>query len=553
MSEKKQSVFARIMDSDVVQKVGNATFLHWQRTTEAYRGYGYAFGKLPPQNGTGLVQSPYADIFNLTWGLIQQPDMPKWRYLYRTRPEIRSAIDKKAALAFGKGFQIACEDKKVETYLTNLLKSMDYIPMMVACAADALVYGYGVMEIVRASPSKMQASEKKTQPQLLKACEKFIPVNKEYGPLDSKDYQAALDNVDQVLTAELGGLTPKDAKSKFKEMANIQAFQNGEPIELKKLDPLYMRIARDAFNDVMGYIQWGLSPIPSSFVPEKIIWMRHAERSSTLESAYGMSQLMPIVRHASMLIAAEEDMKIYAHQHARPTLVAYGGSQEKPYPQPKLLNLLKLLQSFQPNTDMVLPADTKLEPINTHIDKTSTFLESWIHYLKEKIYEGMNIPMMLQITEKGGVKGASADVDLAAFIADEEVFQYNLGGQFLNQFLIPEAHRKFGANIKPIDIIFAPIMEEDLNKKADRIIKLVGRPLVTVNEGRRMINLDSTENAEDDEITPLELPSMGPNTPEGGGNPAKTLSKPESKQGGPRGEIKDQRDKGVDRSNTSPT
>lgn len=552
MSETKRGVIARIIDSDVVQKIGNATFLHWQRTTEAYRGYGYAFGKLPPQNGQGLVQSPYGDIFALTWGLMQNPDMPKWRFLYRTRPEIRSAIDKKAALAFGKGFQIACDDKKVETYLTNLLNSMDYISMMVACAADTLVYGYGVMEIVRATPKQMQKSEKKESKLLLTACQGFISPNKEYGPLDSKDYQAAIDKIEQTLSAELGGLAPKDAKNTFKERANITSFQEGEPLELKKLDPMYMRIARDAFNDVMGYIQWGLSPIPSAFVPEKIIWLRHAERSSSFESAYGMSQLMPIVRHASMLIAAEEDMKIYAHQHARPTLVAYGGTEEKPYPQPKLLNLLKLLNSFQPNTDMVLPADTKLEPVNTHIDKTSTFLETWIHFLKEKIYEGLNIPMMLQITEKGGVKGASADVDLAAFIADEEVFQHNLGGQFLNQFLIPEAHRKFGDKISPISIIFAPIMEEDLNKKADRIIKLVGRPLVTVNEGRRMINLDSTENAEDNELTPLELPSMGANTPEGG-NPAKQLSKPEVPPLGPRGEIKDQRDKGVDRSKTSPT
>src|SRR5271157_4904208 len=106
MSEKKRpNVIARILDSKLVQDVGNQTFLHWQRTTDSYLGFGYGAGKAPPQTGSGMVQSPYDDIFNLTWGLIQNPDMPKWRYLYRSRPECRTAIDKQVTLALGKGFK----------------------------------------------------------------------------------------------------------------------------------------------------------------------------------------------------------------------------------------------------------------------------------------------------------------------------------------------------------------------------------------------------------------------------------------------------------------
>ena len=94
----------------------------------------------------------------------------------------------------------------------------------------------------------------------------------------------------------------------------------------------------------------------------------------------------------------------------------------------------------------------------------------------------MNLP--------GDVSRATSDVTLQAFIAEEEMIQEYVGEQVLSQILEPEIRRHFSDKYPTGDFpgmkcVFAPVLEEDRNKKFDRIVKGVGgHPFMTINEAR---------------------------------------------------------------------
>ena len=150
--EKKTTTrwVARNLDEGTVRDIAPWTTVLWRKTTDIYKGTGYRAGEQPPYSGDLLVQNPYTDWFNLTWGLAPNQDMPKWRFMYRARPEVRGGIDKKVILSVGKGFKIICEqDREIEGYVTKLMGILDIRTILQSMVSDALVYGFAIFEKVR--------------------------------------------------------------------------------------------------------------------------------------------------------------------------------------------------------------------------------------------------------------------------------------------------------------------------------------------------------------------------------------------------------------------
>src|SRR5579864_3919890 len=157
---KKTSFKARLLDSKTVRTIAPGVFIHWLETSQSYEGIGYKAGQKPPDSGVALVQSPYSDWYNLTWGLAPNQDMPKWRWMFRARPEIRRGIDVKTILAVGRGMTIQCDkDRDVEDYANRLLNHMNMRQMLQEAVSDMLVYGTAYMEKVRARPGEVQEHE----------------------------------------------------------------------------------------------------------------------------------------------------------------------------------------------------------------------------------------------------------------------------------------------------------------------------------------------------------------------------------------------------------
>ena len=553
--QKKSSLKARLLDSKTVQRVAPGVFLHWLETSQVYQGVGYKAGEKPPESGVALVQSPYSDWYNLTWGLAPNQDMPKWRWMFRARPEIKRGIDVKTILAVGRGMTIQCDkDREVEEYANRLLNHVNMRQMLQEAVSDMLVYGTAYMEKIRARPDEVQEHEElQLEPLETRMSAQAIP-----GPQLSRQWtNSALDGIDetQILDGSASSGKVNEWKGMLKAYANdLVMVENwldapevkeaigeytaakgheyrkslwkarrwkatmsdahdqprsadirdddsffeeepGELIELKPLDPLWMRVCRDAFGNIIGWVQWGLTPIPQAILNEKLVVFRWMPKSWAHENAYGTSVLMPVQRHVSFIVQSEEDMKVFWHQYAKPMLVAYGGTSEKPYPNAALSAIANKLFTRGPTTDVVMPGDTKVEMMQSGAGKgTSQTFALYVKYLREKIYETLGVPSIL-MNLPGDTSRGTSDVTLQAFIAEEEMIQEYVGEQVLAQILEPEVRRRFAdkypsGNIPLMHAVFAPVLEEDRNKKFDRIVKGVGmQPFMTVNEARAQVGL----------------------------------------------------------------
>jgi len=532
---KKPRFFARMLDSDTVKRVAPSGWLQWRKTTEAYRGIGYQQGKTPPESGDLLVQSPYTDYYNLVWGLAPPQDMPKWRWMYRARPEIRRGIDTKVILAVGRGFTIVCEqDKEVEDYSNRLVTHLNIRDVLQSAVTDMLVYGQAYFEKVRAIKSEIQEHEKV-----------------ELTPLQQPE-TASVTN--RWTTDKLDLAKPEHLKAWIEDhdkvmswMAQNQGKQRGENgggelVELKPLDPLWMRVNRDAFNNIIGFVQWGLTPIPQSTFPDKIVFLRWLPKSWSYESAYGTSMLMPVSRHVSLLIQAEEDMKVYWHQYAKPMLVVKAGTPESPYPLPTLTALRNSFAARQPNTDAIVPGNVDVDVLHGAVGETSNVFKQWADYLREKIYETLGIPSVL-MNMPDQTSRATSDVSLQAFIAEERMIQDVVGEQILKQLIEPEVRDhftdKFSDTVTPrLHILWPPILEEDRNRRMDRIIKATGVPFMSVNEARIEMELIPRPEPQYTEIAKAPMPGAG-----------SQFSKPEPSEDervGPREESLQKRDRDVE-------
>jgi hypothetical protein len=565
---------ARNLDYDTVSKIAPETYAQWSKTPDYYRGVGYKPGTAPPEAGDLLVQTPYADWYYLTWGIDPNADMPKWRWMYRARPEIRHGVDIMVILAIGRGFSALVENpkapnaKEIETYANSLIDKLDMRNVLQSAVTDMLVYGTAYFEKVRSVPGPAPGQETQDYDEVnapdsgsgMQAGgitrqwngqdmdnptkEKMAAWVADASKVDAYVAQQRVDPTPKSNGAPGFGANPNQMDSSYRKELAKDPFE-GELVELKPLDPLWMRVARDAFGNVIGWLQWGLSPIPISIPNEKIVVLRWMPKSWARENAYGTSILMPVQRHISMIIQAEEDMKTWWHQYAKPMLAVYAGTPDKPYPMPAIQGLVSQFSNRQPNTDAVVPGDVKMEILKGAATDTANVFSSWSQYLREKIYETMGIPNVLMNLADVATR-ASSDVSLQAFIAYEEMIQQITGMLVLKQVLEPELLKKFGKVIPKMTIQWPPVLEEDRNQKIDRIVKATGVPFMTINEARAESDIKPIDNPLYDIIplgpaAPVPEPGASPNT-----NPSSQYApskNPEQSAPGIRGEMKDKMDK----------
>ncbi len=207
----------------------------------------------------------------------------------------------------------------------------------------------------------------------------------------------------QQKTGQVDG-TPNGLIFKYASRDDPEDFDiSGELIGLKVVDPLYMQVQRHPLDIIVGFIQWTVNAVPQTVMPEEMVYMRYMPNSWIYESAYGTSLCMPITHHISMLIQAEEDMKIWHHQYAKPLRVLYVGEKGKPYLQgtAKITNYQNIMANLQSNQDLVLPGDVTLEFPAVNLDPAKTSA-GWINYLNSKVYEGLGVPGILANRTGGG-------------------------------------------------------------------------------------------------------------------------------------------------------
>ncbi len=169
-------------------------------------------------------------------------------------------------------------------------------------------------------------------------------------------------------------------------------------------------------------------------------------------------------------------------------------------------------------------------------------------YQREKIYETLAIPDVL-MNLPGEMTRATSDVTLQAFIAEEKMIQELVGEQFLKQVIEPEVRRHFLVKypdgvIPTIKLNWPPILEEDRNKKIDRLVKSVGVPFETVNEARTEASLPPIDDQQFDQIPTSPLAGLQNDPFKQGTFPSKNPEQSEAQKTGPREETLMKRDRG---------
>jgi len=223
----------------------------------------------PPASGYGYVQSPYVSQWAKMWGVNPLTDLPKYRMMYRTVPIVKKAIDKTVATAISKGFEIDLPStvdhrEDILEYLKSWIDQQeDFKIHLQMLASDALTYGNAFAEIVY---DEIEVTEERsTDPEFQR-----VEI-----PDPHEDYKIGEHGIPYLPTVNYNG----DGKY-------LKVAAKGNPVWIKPLDPLWMRVRRDSYGNVFGYLQY-LSTPPVAFTNDKTIHIRFNPKSWWTENAYG--------------------------------------------------------------------------------------------------------------------------------------------------------------------------------------------------------------------------------------------------------------------------
>jgi hypothetical protein len=158
---------------------------------------------------------------------------------------------------------------------------------------------------------------------------------------------------------------------------------------LKPLDPVHMRVRRDAYGQVLGYIQLLTFP-PVVFSSDEICHFKWGGKSWWYESAYGTSLLRPLLKIQALIDQLEDDMAVIVHTYAKPMLVVKAGTPERPFSDQQLAQLVEAFRDRKPATDVFVRGDVDVEVIPSLTkDVNVTF---WLDYLLRQREAVLGVP-----------------------------------------------------------------------------------------------------------------------------------------------------------------
>jgi len=421
----------------------------------------------PPASGYGYTQSPYVSQWSKMWGVAPITDLPKYRMMYRTVPIVKKAIDKTVATAISKGFKLELDpdvDRREEIleYLQSWINQQQNFKLTLQMiASDALTYGNAYAEVVYTGSTVE---------------EKYSNDNEFHRvaiPDPNEDYKMGGDGVPYLPTVNYNG------NGRYLEIAS-----EGNPVWIKPLDPLWMRVRRDSYGNVFGYLQY-LSTPPVAFTTSKIIHVRFNPKSWWTENAYGTSMLLSLVRTQEAIWTIENDLILISHACAKPPLVFSCGTDEDPWTESQLTAFVASTSARGPGGDIYHRGDvaatplpfpaSSLAPLIAHLD---------IHMQQRMISLGVP-PDLLGI--HGGSNRSTAMVTFDDWINTIQLLQQQLGDALQEQLFKSIIEGVFGEGTPIPRMVWNQVYEKDDSAEVQKTISLRSANIITTNEARAML------------------------------------------------------------------
>lgn len=446
----------------------------------------------PPESGFAYVQTPYADLYTKLWGVATIADLPKYRLMYRTVPVIKRAVDKSVLVAVSKGFDLKPVDdsaeakRAVEVVDEWLLTQRNIKEFLGSIASDMLVYGNAFAEIVH---EKMDI-EKATSEELSR-----YEIVKEPSPFN---------------------LTPKssstDTPTIVQSVDNAGGFYNlvkprGKPVWLKPLDPLTMRVRRDSFGNVYGYLQL-LGVPPTAFTTENMAFFKHLPKTWQYESAYGVSSLMSVIRTQDIIWQLENDLLIISHAAKKVPSVFKGGSAERGYYSQKQLDVLsRELAERDAASDIFVRGDVEVEPLPLPASSIQPIL-NYLKYHHDQRTTALGVPPVLMGIPDGTTQ-TTATVSFEDFIDNIRSLQETIADTLETQ-VFSKVLAASGLDKKWVpEVEWRSVGKRDETSLANMIVALFNSRLITANEARALLRQNGLRFEDVDGGDELG-PSMGP-------------------------------------------
>ncbi len=421
----------------------------------------------PSESGYGYTQSPYVSQWSKMWGVSPITDLPKYRMMYRTVPIIKKAIDKTVATAISKGFQLELDPdvehrEEILEYLQSWINQQQNFKLTLQMiASDALTYGNAYAEIVYDEKSITEQYSNDTE------------FHKVEIPDPHEDYKIGENGIPYLPTTSYNG------NGRY-----LQVASKGNPMWIKPLDPLWMRVRRDSYGNVYGYLQY-LSTPPVAFTNSKIIHVRFNPKSWWTENAYGTSMLLSLVRTQEAIWTIENDLILISHACAKPPLIFACGNDEEPWTENQLSAFVTSTSTRGPGGDIYHRGDvtsvplpfpaSSLAPLIAHLD---------IHMDQRMISLGVP-PDLLGI--HGGSNRSTAMVTFDDWINTIQLLQQQLGDAIQEQLFRPILETAFGVGIPIPRMAWNQVYEKDDSAEVQKVITLRAANIITTNEARAML------------------------------------------------------------------
>ena len=181
---------------------------------------------------------------------------------------------------------------------------------------------------------------------------------------------------------------------------------------LKPLDPLYVRIRRDAYMNVFGYIQL-LSVPPAIFEPQDILRTLHNQGSGRYNSAYGVSLLRSTLLIQALTDDFQHDMATIMKIYTKPILAYQCGTEKAEWSDTKLQAFIDGMAERQQGTDLAFKHDVTPIPIDSMT--RGLRVEWWLNYLLTQRNAQLGVPKLF-LGEIENANRSTADIVMQEFV-----------------------------------------------------------------------------------------------------------------------------------------
>jgi hypothetical protein len=259
--------------------------------------------------------------------------------------------------------------------------------------------------------------------------------------------------------------------------------EEGQPPEewwLKPLDPVHMRVRRDAYGNVFGYIQLLTFP-PVAFTAQDIVHLRWGSKSWWYEFSYGTSLLRPLLKIQALIDQMEDDMAVIVHTYAKPMLVVKGGTAEKPYSDSQLGVLADSFKNRKVATDVFVRGDVAVDVIPSLTKDVN--IQWWLDYLYTQREAVLGVPKIF-MGKSEGTNRATAEVVMQEYVTRLRMMQEIIGDTLETRLFKQLIEHEFGEGLEVPKVKWKPIWEPNLTDKAKLIGDLIDRAIIDRDEAR---------------------------------------------------------------------